>query len=436
LLAVIIALPFIHGAFARAKIAEQYQVLRAAGEPATLDELAQWLPYPPDGENRVGLYQQAFRTPIELDRDTTLAFDEAMKEAPPHGPYPEALRELGAKKIAGSAECLRLLHEAAAGAARFPLDIKHGYDMELGHMEQLRQAVRLLQLEAVLAVHDGDASRAVEALLAILATADCLRNEPILIPQLVRIACHGIFCDGLNRTLELTGFTEDQLARLEAAVRSHEEPEAAARGFMGERTFMLATYEDPRYFTEQIADSSGFRPEHRAGVAKVMGGVLWNAADQVHCMTTMAKIIQASRRPFPEARAIMDTIDMELESSHRLFPRVFDILLPALARALNAFARDAAQLRNAATALAVERFRIKTGQVPSTLEELVPEFLESVPIDPFDGQPLRYRRSENGYVVYSVSENLRDDGGVQDAYERRPKNGSVRSGDWIFEVVR
>jgi hypothetical protein len=433
LLAVIAALPFVHGAFARAKIAEQYQAIRAAGEPATLDELAQWLPYPPDGENRVGLYQQAFRTPIELDRDAALAFDEAMKEAPPHGPYSDALRELGAKKIAGSAERLRLLREAASGAARFPLDIKHGYAMELGHLSQLREAARLLQLEAVLAAHDGDASRAVEALLAGLAIADCLRNEPILISQLVRIACHTVFIDGLNRALELTDFTEDQLARLEAAVRSHEEPEAAARGFMGERIFMLATYEDPRYYTEQVSGLAGLPSGQFAGVARVMRGVGWNAADQVHCMTMMAKIIQASRRPFPEGQVIMETVERELESSHGWFPRISDMLLPSLTRGLEAFARDTAQLRNAATALAVERFGLKAGQPPATLEELVPEFLESVPIDPFDGQPLRYRLSEKGYVVYSVSLNLKDDGGT---YGQRGSRRDPRSGDWVFEVVR
>jgi hypothetical protein len=107
--------------------------------------------------------------------------------------------------------------------------------------------------------------------------------------------------------------------------------------------------------------------------------------------------------------------------------------LPSLTRGLNAYARDTAQLRNAATALAVERFRLKTGQPPATLEELVPEFLESVPIDPFDGQPLRYRRSENGYVVYSVSLNLQDDGG---SYGQRGNRRDTRSGDWVFEVVR
>jgi hypothetical protein len=45
--------------------------------------------------------------------------------------------------------------------------------------------------------------------------------------------------------------------------------------------------------------------------------------------------------------------------------------------------------------------------------DLVPNYLESVPIDPFDGKELRYKKLESGYVVYSIGENLSDDGGTE-----------------------
>jgi hypothetical protein len=51
-------------------------------------------------------------------------------------------------------------------------------------------------------------------------------------------------------------------------------------------------------------------------------------------------------------------------------------------------------LRCAATACAVERFRLKYKKLPEKLEQLVPEFLPKVPIDPFDGKPLRYFRGK------------------------------------------
>jgi hypothetical protein len=43
----------------------------------------------------------------------------------------------------------------------------------------------------------------------------------------------------------------------------------------------------------------------------------------------------------------------------------------------------------------------------------VPTYLAAVPTDPFDGQPLRYKKLAKGYIVYSVGENGKDDGGDQ-----------------------
>ena len=74
--------------------------------------------------------------------------------------------------------------------------------------------------------------------------------------------------------------------------------------------------------------------------------------------------------------------------------------------------RQIAQLDCALTALEVERYRLAEGRLPETLEVLVPKFIEAVPIDPFDGKPLRYKRLDKGYTIYSIGEDGEDNGGV------------------------
>jgi hypothetical protein len=64
------------------------------------------------------------------------------------------------------------------------------------------------------------------------------------------------------------------------------------------------------------------------------------------------------------------------------------------------------------TAIALKRFQLKHGKLPETLGELVPEFSRSVPIDPYDGKPLRYHPNADGtYLLYSIGEDGKDDGG-------------------------
>jgi len=64
------------------------------------------------------------------------------------------------------------------------------------------------------------------------------------------------------------------------------------------------------------------------------------------------------------------------------------------------------------TAIALKRYQLNHGNYPERLSELMPEFLAAVPLDPVDGQPLRYRKNAGGsFSLYSIGENGKDDGG-------------------------
>jgi hypothetical protein len=64
-------------------------------------------------------------------------------------------------------------------------------------------------------------------------------------------------------------------------------------------------------------------------------------------------------------------------------------------------------------ALALRLYRKENGRYPENLQQLVPKYLPSVPIDPYDGRPLRYRKLAKGFKVWSVGGNCKDDGGIK-----------------------
>ncbi|HVP12086.1 MAG TPA: hypothetical protein VMV94_12975, partial [Phycisphaerae bacterium] len=86
--------------------------------------------------------------------------------------------------------------------------------------------------------------------------------------------------------------------------------------------------------------------------------------------------------------------------------------------------------------IALSTYRADHSEYPPSLTELVSIYLEAVPLDPFDGQPLRYRRQgDSDYLLYSVGYNQIDDGGTR---QTRKESGdrSEWDGDRIFEHVR
>jgi hypothetical protein len=89
------------------------------------------------------------------------------------------------------------------------------------------------------------------------------------------------------------------------------------------------------------------------------------------------------------------------------------------------------RLDEALVACALERFHAAHGHYPESLGELVPAFAERLPHDLFDGKPLRYRRAEPGYLLYSIGWNAVDDGGKLN----RRLGWSETDGDWVWEAV-
>lgn len=88
------------------------------------------------------------------------------------------------------------------------------------------------------------------------------------------------------------------------------------------------------------------------------------------------------------------------------------VMLPAIGRSAMV-AESATQRRDAAlTAIALELYRRRNGAYPARLDDLVPNCLPALPIDRFDGQPLRYLLTDDGPLLYSVGADRIDDGGA------------------------
>lgn len=63
--------------------------------------------------------------------------------------------------------------------------------------------------------------------------------------------------------------------------------------------------------------------------------------------------------------------------------------------------------------LAMRRHELEQGKIPDTLEDLVPKYLAAVPLDPFDGAPLRWNAKTK--MIYSVGEDGVDEAGKIDS---------------------
>jgi hypothetical protein len=88
------------------------------------------------------------------------------------------------------------------------------------------------------------------------------------------------------------------------------------------------------------------------------------------------------------------------------------LLIPDYLRIQNARDRSVQYQRNLQLAFALAAYRAEHGKYPAQLADLAPKYIDTVPLDYFSDKPLVYKPTADGYLLSSVGENGRDDGGA------------------------
>ena len=134
----------------------------------------------------------------------------------------------------------------------------------------------------------------------------------------------------------------------------------------------------------------------------------------------LAELHRDAIRNIPLPYAEQDLQKVELPDTDTLAGKIKAALTPnlegrAIARmtSLKGFLREKCRenthVRATQAAIAVRCYELENGCLPDYLEQLVPKYLDRIPEDDFNGEPLRYDLDKR--LIYSVGSNLKDDGG-------------------------
>ena len=102
------------------------------------------------------------------------------------------------------------------------------------------------------------------------------------------------------------------------------------------------------------------------------------------------------------------------------------LLIPAFHQADMAQTRSQLRRDLVQTGFALAVYHAEHGTYPERLGELVPTYLDALPLDKFSDNALVYAARENGFLIYSVGVNGKDEGGRM--------SGAGSPDDIAFEV--
>lgn len=302
------------------------------------------------------------------------------------------------------------------------------YDGRIANFVAKRRAAQHLTADAILALHESDTTRARADLLALLQLVKLHRDEPSLVSAMIRVAVGGLALSATGEALAYPHWSAGDLEVLAEAWQQVDFIQIGNQGFAGERMGLVELCQSIRtegghHLTGVLNPTSGNLEfaERMKSVPTSLFFRLTLENNELFILRHMQRTIEAQRRlsqsvAWVQVQAELQTNFTSLQSlmsgPSRWRYALAAIALPNLSKAHEVCVQRETERRLLVTAIALRRFERAHARLPSQLDELLPEFLPSMPADPMSGQPIKYRlRPDGGYLLYSVGEDGQDDGG-------------------------
>lgn len=436
-------------------VAAYEQSLRAKGEKLQISEL---IPPPvPAQSNSVNAVQQAFKMLAPSPEDIpwqmkSVAPGKAMvgwSQPDARGyDFTNSWKDF-ATEITADQPAIALLHQVLQRPKLdFHLDYKQGTSLLLPQLPAMKRAAQTLDAAAMCELHFNHTGSATTNILTMLGFVQKDSADRLLISHLVRLAIAAIAVPPTWELLQNTNATELQLADLQKGWEKLDLLADAETSLEMERAWGIKDIQNLRTNRENLKSMFAMFSGHgglgglghrasglmaltagpRLAIAEAMWRSSWSYSDELNLLKTDTLVLEILRKlqadPNQNFKVAYDALDKRLSSITNDYagasffralhvPGVddsFHIYSPG------AIVRKDLQMETArrivVTAIALRRFQLKHGKLPKTIEELAPDFLSTVPMDPMDGKPLRYHPNGDGtFLLYSVGENGVDDGG-------------------------
>jgi hypothetical protein len=353
-----------------------------------------------------------------------------------------------------------VLNELRAASRRphavFPVHYEENERALLPHLASLKDIAQTLSLRSAALLEVQQPELALADVELNLHLAEALRQEPLIVSQLVRNSILGISLTPVWQGLAKGQWLPAQLEQLQKRYAAAGVLAQYALALRGDRALANDLLEQLRRGLGPNLDHLGAFDDH-AKSPRVLAWLFeqipngWLYQNQL----VLNRLYQERGLPLvdvqhhrvvvtpggaPQDDSSFRRADSTAYGPELSQPTPFNFLARRLAPNLPSLARNFAYTQNlldcAVVACAAERYRLAEGRYPNQLGDLTPRFLEQVPNDVIDGAPLKYRLNADGtFVLYSIGWNEQDDGGTT-ASSKDTHGMDLALGDWVWRYPR
>ncbi len=323
----------------------------------------------------------------------------------------------------------------------------------LPHLSPLRDLARLGMWRCRIEREQGRIQESIENCIAVARAGGHWQGKGTLVEQLVGLAICAIARDEALHLVDAQRLSAANVKNLQDQLSQIYPDGFPLMNMEGEKLLVMDVIQ--RSFTDGGPGGGHLIPERWDELTDLRGSggdkndkpylmPFYTAASMVHAGrdATEAKAGElcelqakmAKMTPYHRDVCDLKMPDEILFSMPRYRYFLIQILMPASARVSEIAYRGRMHHESALTVLALKRWRLEKDSYPRTLNELIAGgFLKELPLDPYSDKPLVYEKTDDGFILYSVGPNFKDDNGEVAIERGRPRRwGTSEAGDIVF----
>jgi len=388
----------------------------------------------PKEDNAAWVYIDAINTYEELPRKLEDAFDHALDVG-----WPEGQEELAEYiQLPANQRAMELVVKASK-VRRFRMPYfgdpnDSVLSILLPNLSYLRSLSKMVVVDGRRLEAEGKYDEAIARYLAVLRMGKHINADFTLIGNLVGFAIWTIGEKAIADMALRKPLSGKQLGELQNELkRLGEQLPTIDRGLHGEQVFgpaivdelcsrpltllvNLRTMNSTDEFFSYASGPLNANPADGWGeLEQRIGRLIYpDRAIKRHMLGYYEKVLEKAERGPRDAEAMAFDEERYIREEIPKWDILPRILLPSLSRAISLGERVKAQAALTEAVVALRLYMLKhEGQPPPSLSDVSETLPEGRLVDPFSGELLAYRVTDDGWIVYSFGPDLVDDGGQQ-----------------------